>query len=163
MRLAKTPAADHLFDVREDCEKLSKEKALIFHNATAKALYLCKRARPDIQTAVSFLTTRMKDPDIDDWKKLLRLMGNLKDTIKLALTLSDDGNGVRWWIDASNAVHPDMKGHTGGTLSLGRGSVLSKSTKQNINTSSSTEAELVGTYECMLEVIWVNFFLQAQG
>ena len=44
----KTPAADHLFMVREDAEELSEEKAQVFHNATAKALYVCKRARPDV-------------------------------------------------------------------------------------------------------------------
>ena len=56
-----------------------------------------------------------------------------------------------------------MKGHTGATLSFGAGSVVSKSTKQKINTTSSTEAELVGTFECMIEILWTNYFLQAQG
>ena len=46
---------------------------------------------------------------------------------------------------------------------MGKGSVISKSTKQKINTTSSTEAELVGTFETMIEVIWTNYFLQAQG
>ena len=66
---AKTPGADHTFMVRDDQESLSDEKSLIFHNATAKALYLCKRVHPDIQTMVSFLTTRIKAPDNDGWKK----------------------------------------------------------------------------------------------
>ena len=60
------------------------------------------------------------------------------------------------------AVHPDMRGHTGTTMSLGKGSIFSKSTKQKINTTSSTEAELVGTYECMLEILWTKYFLEAQ-
>jgi hypothetical protein len=48
------------------------------------------------------------------------------------------------WIDASYAVHPDMKSHTGGAVSFGTGAALSKSSKQKLNTRSSTEAELVG-------------------
>ena len=68
----------------------------MFHNATAKDLYLCKRSRPDIQTAVSFLTTRVKDPDIDDWKKLQRMMGYLKESSDLGLTLKDKREGVKW-------------------------------------------------------------------
>ena len=160
---AKTPAAEHLFTVRDDVPRLGDEKALIFHNATAKALYLCKRARPDIQTAVSFLTTRVKEPDEDDWKKLIRMMGNLKATIELALTLRDDGQGAAWWIDASFAVHPNMRGHTGGNMTLGKGSIISKSSKQKLNNSSSTEAELVGTYDMMLEILWSRYFLEAQG
>ena len=61
-----TPAPAHLFDTQEDCPKLEEKKAQMFHHMTAKALYICKRARPDIQTAVAFLSTRVKSPDEDD-------------------------------------------------------------------------------------------------
>jgi hypothetical protein len=27
---------------------------------------------------------------------------------------------MKWWVDASFAVHPDMRSHTGGALSMGR-------------------------------------------
>ena len=30
---------------------------------------------------------------------------------------------VRWWVDASYAVHLDMKSHTGGCMSLGTGAL----------------------------------------
>ena len=41
----------------------------------------------------------------------------------LALTLeADDMHIIKWWVDASFTVHPDMKSHTGGTH-LGNGSV----------------------------------------
>jgi hypothetical protein len=77
--------------------------------------------RPDIQTAVSFLTSRLKSPDEDDYKKLTRVIKYLRGTVDMVLTLSADGTGeVKWYVDASFAVHPDVKGHTGGTLSLGR-------------------------------------------
>ena len=45
----------------------------------------------------------------------------------------------RTWVDASYAVHPDMKSHTGGCASFGGGIFMTKSTK--LNTKSSTEAE----------------------
>jgi hypothetical protein len=67
-----TPAAANLFTVREDVDKLDDDRAETYHRLTAKLLYLCKRARPDFQTAVSFLTTRVTSPDEDDWKKLTR-------------------------------------------------------------------------------------------
>ena len=64
-----TPASDHLFTVRPDDEReaLPEEMAHQFHRTVAQLLFLCMRARPDIQTAISFLTTRVKDPDKDDW------------------------------------------------------------------------------------------------
>ena len=65
-----TLAANYLFNVNPDCRKLGEEKASQFHHLTAKLLYLSKRARPDLQTAESFLTIRVQEPDEDDYKKL---------------------------------------------------------------------------------------------
>lgn len=65
-----TLAASNLFTVREDSEKLDDEHAELCHHLTAKLLYLCKRARPDLQMTVSFLTMQVTQPDIDDGKKL---------------------------------------------------------------------------------------------
>ena len=139
------PAGNKLFDVDRKCEKLAHDRADIFHHSTARLLYLCKRARPDIQTAVSFLCTRVKEPDMDDWKKLTRCVRYLRSTPELCLALETDKEiAIRWWIDASFGVHPDLRSHTGATMSLGRGSVYSISRKQKLNTRSSTEAELVG-------------------
>ena len=75
---AKTPAAEHLFKINDKCEKLNNKMSEDFHTFTAKNLFICKQARPDIQTAVAFLTTRVKEPDQDDFKKLTRLMTYLK-------------------------------------------------------------------------------------
>jgi hypothetical protein len=126
---AVTPAASNLFMVQMDGEKLNDSNADTYHRLTAKLLYLCKQARPDLQTVVAFLTTtRVIQPDADDWKKLAHAIWYLRDSKDLYLTLeADDGIDIKWWIDASFTVHPDMKSHTGGTFSLGKGSVYSLS------------------------------------
>ena len=49
---------------------------------------------------------------------------------------------IKWWVDASYGTNPDMKSHTVTTVSLGKGAVYSTSTRQKLNTISSTEAEL---------------------
>ena len=162
---AATPAGNHLFKVNEiDPEELCTEKAEVFVHIVMQLLYLSQRARPDIRTAVSFLCSRLNKPDQDDYKKLSRVVKYLRGTLDLPLRLSGDGTGtIRWWIDASFGVHVDMKGHTGGTLSLGRGSVYSTSTKQKLVARSSTESEVIGVHDVMPQVIWTNYFLQAQG
>ena len=161
---AKTPAADWLFEVRENVNKLDKECAELFHTMVAKGLFLCKRARPDIQTAVAFLSTRVRDPDDDDWKKLLRMMQYLKGTADLVLTLSADGTNIlKWYVDASYAIHPDMKGHTGGYLTMGEGGIINKSQKQKLNAKSSTEAELISTDDVLPDCLWTGYFIEAQG
>jgi hypothetical protein len=65
-----TPAGDHLFKVREDGTKLNEEQVDAFHHTMYQLLFAANQVRRDIQTAVSFLTTRVKDPDEDDWGKL---------------------------------------------------------------------------------------------
>ena len=57
MGVSATPAADHLFKVREDGKKLSKEQTDAFHHTVHQLLIAVNQACRDIQTAVSFLTT----------------------------------------------------------------------------------------------------------
>lgn len=163
-RIANTPAASHLYQVNENAEPLTDDKAETFHHLVAKLLYLAKRSRPDTLTAVSFLCTRVKGPDVDDWKKLNRCLNYLESTRELYLTIGMNHNPtINWWVDASFAVHPDMKSHTGAAVSLGRGSLFNKSSKQKVNTRSSTEAEVVGVNDAMTMVLWMQLFLDAQG
>ena len=138
--LKATAAPKDLFVFDEDCDKLSQDKAVAFHNIVAKILFATKRARPDTCTAIAFLTTRVREPDKDDWEKLRHLIQYIRKTKDLPLILSADGTGIlKWWVDASFAVHPNMRGHSGGGFSMGRGCPIVGSTKQKLNTRSSTE------------------------
>jgi hypothetical protein len=116
-------APDNLFTINEDCNKLLSTKAVQFHNLAAKTLYATKRARPDTCTAIAFLTTRVRAPDKDDWKKLVHPMRYVRGTRTMPLILSANGTGIlKWWVNASFAVHPsNLRGHSGGSLSMGHG------------------------------------------
>ena len=112
---------------------------------TAKLLYLVKQERYDLETLVSFLTMRATKSDVYDWTKLKRGLTFVKNIIKDkriigAKTLTD----LYTWIYAAYAVHNNMKGHTGGAISMGYGIMHGKSLKKKINVKSSTESELVG-------------------
>ena len=162
-KTAKIPAADWLFQTRE-CSKINEEKAIIFHTMVAKGLFLCKRAPPNIHTAISFLSTQVREPDEDDWKKLIRMMQYLNGTRELYLTLSaDNTNILKWFIDASYAIHPDMKGHTGAVFTMGEGAIINKSIKQNNNKKSSSESKLISTYNVVPDALWRKYFIEAQG
>ena len=162
--VATTPAAEHLFKVNDTPTYLNEEQEMFFHHNVAKLLFLCKRARPDIQTAVAFLSTRVKHPDCDDYKKLGHVMKYIRNTITLTLTLeADDLQLIHWWIDGAFATHRDMRSHTGAAMTLGKGVIYGTSTHQKLNTRSSTEAELVAVDDCMSQVLWTRYFLEAQG
>jgi len=163
---AATPAHDKLFVIRDekDARKLGEEQALAFHHTVAQLLFMATRVRRDIQTAVAFLTTRVKSPDEDDWGKLKRVLKYLNGTKYLKLRLTVDNMSVlKWYVDGSHNVHWDCKGHGGAVFLLGRGATSSYSRKLKLNTRSSTETELVTADMFMPEMLWSLHFIQAQG
>ena len=149
-RVAVTPAANHLFEVTEFCVRLKTSEAELFYHNFSKSLFLCKHARPDIQTTVALLCTWVKSPDQDDYKKLAQTMKCLHHTQLMPLTLeASDMNVVKWWVDASFAGHPNMRSHAGGIMTLVSCGLYAVSTKQKLNTRSSTESELIGLHDVM--------------
>jgi hypothetical protein len=160
--IAPTPAADDLFAEGDDVF-LCKEKAEEFHTIVAKGLFACKRARPDIHPTIAVLCTRVKRPTEDDWKKMICLLKYLNGTKKDKLTLSMDSiHVIKWYVDASFAVHPDFRSHTGGVMTFGSGAIQSVSRKQKLNTKSSTVAELVAADDVSTLILWTKMFLWEQ-
>ena len=126
---------------------LPEEQERAFHHAVAQLLFLCMRARPDIQTAVSFLTKRVRAPDEHDWNKLKRVLKYLKDTMFMKLTLYVDSmNTIHWYVDALYGAHIDLRGHTGMMMTLGQGATMNFSRGQKLNVRSSTEYELMANH-----------------
>jgi hypothetical protein len=84
-----TPATKNMFDVREDQERtiLDETRARLFHHSMAQILCASSRSRKDIQTAVAFLTTRVRSPDEDDWGKLKRVLKYIRGTVYMPLIL----------------------------------------------------------------------------
>jgi hypothetical protein len=92
-----TPAPTDIFVVNEECKKLPDEQREVFHCLVAKLLFVWKRVRPDIGVAMSFLTKRVKQPDLDDWRKLVHLMEYLKAEGDRPLILAADKMGILLW------------------------------------------------------------------
>ena len=113
------PATADLFDVGNG-DNVDANKKKEFHTFVAKGLFLCGRARPDIKQVIALLCTRVQTPNQNDWNKLVRLMLFLHSTKLDKLILSvDDLHVIKWWVDASFAVHPDFKSHSGAAMSFG--------------------------------------------
>ena len=105
------PAGNNLF--KADSSKLLPDKDReLFHRTVAKALFLCKRGRPDIQTVVVVLCSRVRTPGRQEWTKLVRMMKFLHGTRDDVLTLSKGHGSIQleWYVDASFAIHPDYRG-----------------------------------------------------
>lgn len=161
---ASTPASQSLFEIDEESEALCDERREFFHSLTAKFLYLAKRARPDLLLAVSFLARRVQKPTKEDMKKLQRVVRYLRANNKEGMCLQPDTVLQAYgWVDASFAVHHDMRSHTGAVLGLGKGPFWAKSSVQKLNSKSSTEAELIGASDSAGQLLWTRQFLVAQG
>ncbi len=138
-----SPVAEHLFAVRDESKArvLEEERALAFHHTVAQLLFMCMRARRDIQTAVAFLTTRVKSPGKDDWGKLKRVLKYLNGTNYLKLRLSMENMGMlKWYVNGLHNVHPDCRGHGAALFSMGKGATTSYLRKLKLNTRSSMES-----------------------
>ena len=100
----------------------------------------------------------------EDWGKLKRVLEYLRGTIALELRLgAENTDELDSFMDVSFAVHEDMKSHTGGGVSFGIGVLMGRSTKQKLNTASTTESEIVGAADYLPNTIWLMKFLRSQG
>ena len=86
-----------------------------------------KRLRQDIETAISFLCTRVKYRDIHDWVKLRQLLQFLSQTIGDDRVIgSANIYELLTYLYASNAMHDNMRGRTGGCMTFGWGLIHTK-------------------------------------
>ena len=89
------------------------------------------------------------------------MMKYLSSTVNEVLLLSAEKgiSTIEWHIDASFAVHPDFRSHTGALMRFtGRsGYPISNSNKQKLNMNSSTTSELVAVDQTLM-ALWVPIF-----
>ena len=77
----------------------------------------------------------MKNPNLDDYKKLTSCVRYIRDTMNMPLMLGAIYASVMIrWIKASYGVNSYMKSHPGGMMSLWKGYIHIKSSKQKLNT-----------------------------
>ena len=112
-------------------------------------------------TAVAFLTKRVIKPQRDDYNKLIRTVQYMQGTQNFGVTFEvHELKHVIAYIDASFAMHPDMKSHAGCVNTLGKGAIYGT---QRLMTKSSTDAELVALSDSANQVLWTRNFLHCQG
>jgi hypothetical protein len=161
---AETPASNTLFQVLEG-PVINAAQAKDFHTRSASLLYLGKRVRPDILTAVSFLTSRTQAPTEADWKRLQRLLRYINATKAKGIKLRIGNGDIRviGCVDASHAVHTDMRSQSGCVIAIGGAVVFAKSSRQKLNSKSSAESELIALSDMTSQIIWTRDFLTYQG
>ena len=75
---------------------------------------------------------------------MVHLFNYVIGTKDLPLIISAYKSGmIKWYIDGSYVVRPNMRVHTGRVLTMRRGFPISALSKQKTNTRSFTESEIV--------------------
>jgi Reverse transcriptase (RNA-dependent DNA polymerase) len=163
---ARTPSTDGLFEVRDTALPVPEAVRVWFHSLIASILYVAKRTKPECLVAVSALATKVHTCDSDDVDKAIRLVRYIRGTKDSGIILRPGVSGIRvhLYVDASYGVHADRRSHTGSCVVIGDvGAVHCKSSKQQIVTKSSTEAELVGLSDSANQGLFIRNFLTLQG
>ena len=97
-----TSATKDVYSDTENHELLYEEESDKYHSLVQKLMYLCKRARLDIEPALSYLCTKISGPNYNDKMKLDRVLDFLKATKQdwriIGVTSLDK---LMTWVDAS--------------------------------------------------------------
>ena len=160
-----SPATLNILQTNADSQRLNDTHKEKFHSTVARLLYVAKRTRPDILFAVNYLCTRVLNPTMEDYLKLVRVLRYLYGTSDQELVLSmentkNDELIMESYIDASYGVHADSKSHSGMIVTLGQGTILGMSTKQKCVSKSSTEAELIAVTDFIGEAMKLKMIAQ---
>ena len=162
-----SPAADDLFDATVDPNPLSAGDMKHFHNIVARLAYLARLTRPELLLAVSYLVTRVTrstDGDLAKLHRAIRYLHQSHASGHRGIVLRPKHLMAAGWMDASYAIHENLKSHSACNLSIGDAAFVSNnSTGQSIITKSSTEAELVCVSDNANRLIHLVWFMTAQG
>lgn len=130
-----------------------------FGELIGSLLYLATRTRPDIATAVSFLSRFTANPAPAHWAGLKRIVRYLKGTVNHGLFYPQNDKSVQ--LDAYSdsdwgCAVTDRKSISGYIIRYGTAVIDWRSGRQTCVALSSTEAELIAATEACKEISWLR-------
>jgi len=143
-----TPCGSNL--MRDDPNAQPMKDPTEYKSLVMALFYIAKKIRADILFPVAYLATECANPTMDHMLKALRVLAYLKGTADLKLTHncnSDSVSKLFAFVDASYAIHKDMKGHTGAWFTdMMNNPFFWSSSKQKVMGKSSTDTEIIGVH-----------------
>jgi hypothetical protein len=147
----------------KNSQKFGKEKEQILHTFVTKLMFSCKCGQPDVGMGDSTVATYVKDPNQDDWNKLIHIMNILKRPREDALILeAENTEALAWDVHTAFVVHQDMTNHAGAVLRPGKGELILNSARLTVKLRGSMQAEFNGIDAEIGKIIWVRKSSEAQ-
>jgi hypothetical protein len=125
-----------------------------YRSLIGNLLYLAIRTRPDIIYAVSKAARKSKEPNLEDWDNVIRILRYLKGTINYGINFSRNPD-VKAFVDADYAGDLETRRSTTGFLiTIGNTPTSWCSKLQHCISTSTAEAEYYSLSECSKHCIW---------
>jgi len=125
-----------------------------YRSAIGNLLYLSICTRPDIIYPVSKAAQKSKDPNLEDWQNVLKIIKYLKGTIKYGISFSRNPN-ISVFTDADYAGDIETRRSTTGFVILIGNSPTSWCSKlQRCISTSTAESEYYSLSECCKHCMW---------
>jgi len=143
--------------VQNENNLLPLEGNIPYREAVGSLLYASVTTRIDIAHAVSKVAQNSKPRNLD-WMAVKRIFRYLKGTVNLGIRFSPASPAeVIGYCDANFAGDKDdFKSTTGYVFTFAGGPIAWRSKKQDITTTSSTEAEFVALCAATKQAVWLK-------
>jgi len=140
--------------------KIDKTK---YRSAIGNLLYLAISTRTDIMYSVGKAARRSKDPNLEDWANVLKILRYLKGTIQYGLNFTKH-QGIKAFVDADYAGDLETRRSTTGFLiTVGNTPTSWCSKLQHCVFTSTAESEYYILSECSKHCIWYLNLLNEFG
>jgi hypothetical protein len=159
-----TPCNEQIFRPNYSEEQIQPINVTKYMSKLMRVRYLV-RTRPDIELALSVLTTKCRNLVKGDMDLLNQVIRYLKHTEQKGLWIRKSDLKLFAFFDAAFAVHLNRRSHSGSLFTLGNmgNPIHWKSQVQKLVTTSSSEAELVAIYDDLDMLIWLRRVMEYLG
>jgi hypothetical protein len=157
-KIAYTPMEHHLHQEMIDPEAEGVPDPKQYQALVGSLLFLAVQTRPDLAFAVGWLARHCHRPLTRHEQALKRVLRYLRGTVTHGITYTV--GDLLGYSDASYAEDPETRKSTSGYLYMLSGGPISwRSSRQELVTTSSTEAEYVGYSSAAKEAAWIRGIL----
>jgi len=136
-------------------------KDVPYTSAVGSIMYAQVCTRPDLAYVTGVLGRYQKNPGLDHWKAVKKVLCYLQGTKNYMLTYGKSDNLVV--VGYSNADFAgcvdDKKSTSGYIFTLAGGAISWKSSKQSVTASSTMQAEYVACFEATGQAVWLKNFI----
>lgn len=124
-------------------------------------MYAMVASRPDLATAVGYLSRFQSKPSVELWCALKRVLRYVKGSLHLRLKYCkfDKSEPLVGYADANYARDSDRKSTSGCLFQVFGNTVAWRSKKQSVVALSTTEAEFISLSEAAVEGLWIKKIL----